>query len=127
MLPYSCLPPGSLVDAPGVLPLASGSILPQAEGASHARRPRLRERAREAIKGGKLPRQAPDRTWGGPGVGAACAVCERPVKKDELEFEIQLAHDGDNRVSTSSTFVSAASRRGNSSATSRACDLDDTG
>ena len=58
--------------------------------------PRLREQAREAIKGGKLPRQAPDRTWGGPGVGAPCAVCERPVKKDELEFEIQFAHDGDN-------------------------------
>ena len=30
--------------------------------------PRLREQAREAIKGGRLPRQAPDRTWGGPGV-----------------------------------------------------------
>jgi len=23
-------------------------------------------------------------------------VCELPVKKDELEFEIQFAHDGDN-------------------------------
>ena len=34
----------------------------------------------------------PDRTWGGPGVGASCAVCEVPVTKTELEFEIQFAH-----------------------------------
>jgi hypothetical protein len=37
--------------------------------------PRLREQAREAIQTGKLPSRAPDRTWGGPGVGADCTVC----------------------------------------------------
>jgi hypothetical protein len=58
--------------------------------------PILREQARAAIKNGKLPARAPTRTWGGPGVGAACSVCEKPVRKDELEFEIQFAHDGDN-------------------------------
>jgi hypothetical protein len=57
---------------------------------------RLREQAREVIQTGKLPARAPDRTWGGPGVGAACSVCTRPVTKDELEFEIQFARDGDN-------------------------------
>ena len=56
----------------------------------------LREKARAAVKNGKLPARRPDRTWGGPGVGAACAVCERPVGRDELEFEIQFAHDGSN-------------------------------
>lgn len=56
----------------------------------------LREKARAAIKSGKLPSRRPDRTWGGPGVGAACVVCERPVTKDELEFEIQFSHDGAN-------------------------------
>jgi hypothetical protein len=56
--------------------------------------PRLREQAREAVKNGKLPARAPDRTWGGPGVGAACTVCERPVTKDEMEFEIEFEHDG---------------------------------
>lgn len=56
----------------------------------------LREQARAAIASGKLPARRPDRTWGGPGVGALCAVCELPVKKDELEFEIQFARDGDN-------------------------------
>ena len=57
---------------------------------------RLREQARAAIQSGKLPSRPPDRTWGGPGVGAACAVCDLPVTKDQLEFEIQFARDGDN-------------------------------
>jgi hypothetical protein len=54
----------------------------------------LREKARAAIRNGKLPERRPDRTWGGPGVGASCAVCDLPVTKDELEFEIEFAHDG---------------------------------
>ena len=55
---------------------------------------RLREQARTAIQTGRLPSRAPDRTWGGPGVGAECSVCGRPVTKDELEFQIEFAHDG---------------------------------
>jgi len=57
---------------------------------------RLRERARAVIQSGKLPSRTPDRTWGGPGVGATCSVCEKPVTKDQLEFEVQFARDGDN-------------------------------
>jgi hypothetical protein len=56
--------------------------------------PRLRQQARDAIQTGKLPAHSPDRTWGGPGVGAECTVCGLPVTKDQLEFEIQFAHDG---------------------------------
>lgn len=56
----------------------------------------LRGKAREAVQNGKLPRRQPDRTWGGPGVGTFCTVCERPVTKDQMEFEIQFAHDGDS-------------------------------
>jgi hypothetical protein len=56
----------------------------------------VREKAREAIQHGKLPRRAPDRTWGGPGVSAPCAICDRPVTDREMEFEIQFARDGDN-------------------------------
>jgi len=56
--------------------------------------PRLREQGREAVKNGKLPARRPDRTWGGPGVGAVCSVCGKRVTKDEMEFEIQLEHDG---------------------------------
>jgi hypothetical protein len=57
---------------------------------------RLRQQARAVVQSGKLPARAPDRTWGGPGVGASCQVCEKPVTKDELEFEIEFAHDGDS-------------------------------
>jgi hypothetical protein len=52
--------------------------------------PFLREKAREAIRTGKLPIRPPDRTWGGPGVGAPCTICGLPVTKDQLEFEIEF-------------------------------------
>ena len=58
--------------------------------------PRLREQATTVIQNGKLPSRSPDRTWGGPGVGAPCSVCEKPVTKEEMEFAIQFARDGDN-------------------------------
>ena len=56
----------------------------------------LREQARAVIRDGKLPKRRPDRTWGGPGVGALCAVCGHAVTRDQVEFEIQFARDGDN-------------------------------
>jgi hypothetical protein len=56
----------------------------------------LREKARAGVRSGKLPRRRPDRTWGGPGVGALCAVCELPVTQAEMEFEIQFTRDGSN-------------------------------
>jgi hypothetical protein len=56
----------------------------------------LREKARVALRNGKLPNRRPDRTWGGPGVGAMCAVCGLPVRSSEMEFEIEFAHDGDS-------------------------------
>ena len=40
----------------------------------------LREKARAVIESGKLPSRTPDRTWGGPGVGASCAICDLPVR-----------------------------------------------
>jgi hypothetical protein len=54
----------------------------------------LRECARLAIRNGRIPSRQADRTWGGPGVGAVCSVCALPIGKDQLEFEIQFAHDG---------------------------------
>ena len=56
----------------------------------------LRQLARKVIQDGKLPSRRPDRTWGGLGVGASCAVCGVPVERDEMEFEIEFARDGDN-------------------------------
>jgi hypothetical protein len=55
----------------------------------------LRQHAREALQTGTLPNRQPDRTWGGPGVGAPCSVCTEPVTREQLEFEIQFAHDGE--------------------------------
>ena len=56
----------------------------------------VRTKARAVMLAGKLPSRRPDRTWGGPGVGASCTVCELPVQSSEMEFEIQFARDGDN-------------------------------
>jgi hypothetical protein len=56
----------------------------------------LRAKARKVLQHGNLPDRRPDRTWGGPGVGAACAVCDLPVNPDQMEFEIEFAHEGDN-------------------------------
>jgi hypothetical protein len=54
----------------------------------------LRKLAREVLLAGKLPRGEPDRTWGGPGLGALCSVCEQPITADEAEYEVECAHDG---------------------------------
>jgi hypothetical protein len=54
----------------------------------------LREQALEAVRTGKLPARQQDRTWGGPGVGAHCAVCGVPIRKDEMEIELEFAHAG---------------------------------
>ena len=56
----------------------------------------LRQIARKVVQDGKLPSRRPDRTWGGPGVGAPCAICGVPVARDQMEFEIQFTRDGDN-------------------------------
>jgi hypothetical protein len=55
---------------------------------------KLHEQARAAIRSGKLAARRPYRTWGGPGIGAACSVCGRPVTADELEVEIQCVRGG---------------------------------
>ena len=56
----------------------------------------LRKLVRAAFRVVKLPRREPDRVWGGPGVGARCSVCEKPVTRDEVEYELEFAHDGAN-------------------------------
>jgi hypothetical protein len=53
----------------------------------------LRQKAREAIQSGKLPKRPPQRMWGGPGSGACCIVCGESVLKDELELELEYARD----------------------------------
>jgi hypothetical protein len=54
----------------------------------------LRAKARTAVEHGKLPCRPPDRVWGGPGVDAPCSVCQLPIGRNEMEFAIQFAIDG---------------------------------
>ena len=55
----------------------------------------LRETARELIQTGKLPNRRPDRLWGGPGMGFNCMICNSPVERHQLEFELEFAGNGD--------------------------------
>jgi len=57
----------------------------------------LRERARQAIEAGKLPSCRPKSMWGGPGIGACCGICDKPVMHDETEFEIEFAQNDRSR------------------------------
>ena len=56
----------------------------------------LREIARAVVRDRKLPNRPPDGAWGGPGAGVACAVCDLPVRRDEMEFEIQFRRNDAN-------------------------------
>lgn len=56
---------------------------------------KLREKVREAVRTGKLPNRRPDRTWGGPGVGAPCAICGASVEDHEVELEVEFTRRGD--------------------------------
>ena len=53
----------------------------------------LTVRAHERIDAGLLPRVPPLRTWGGPGSGLACSLCDQPITSSEPEFELQLEAD----------------------------------
>ena len=80
--------------------MTSGHDLADATGMIRAHRECLdevilREKARAAIQRGTLPAfRRPERAWAGPGVDAACAVCELRVRPHDLEFEIQFGHHG---------------------------------
>ena len=57
--------------------------------------PMLRGQAREAIKTGRMPARSADRTWGGPGVGALCSVCNLPVRHSVMEMQIEFGRAGE--------------------------------
>jgi hypothetical protein len=48
----------------------------------------------DAATSNPLPNRRPDRMWGGPGVGFECTICRTPVKRDEVEFELEFVRDG---------------------------------
>jgi hypothetical protein len=56
----------------------------------------LRGKARAALQSGRIPNRRPDGTWGRPGAGAHCAVCDLPVRRHEMELEVYFASNGDD-------------------------------
>ena len=52
--------------------------------------PILREKARDAIRGGRLPAAKPSRTITGPSTGVTCAVCGDPVPPGDTVFELEF-------------------------------------
>jgi len=89
-----CLPPGYWLTRCGVLPLGiwlRHSLSPPRSQPCQTNPvyvSKLEKPSRTA--NGKLPSRNADRTWGGPGEGLECSICERPVAKSEMEFEIQF-------------------------------------
>ena len=49
----------------------------------------LRPIARERIAKGQLPRREPSRMLGGPGSGQLCSLCDKPIERYQIEYEIE--------------------------------------
>ena len=58
----------------------------------------LRQAIRQMILAGTLPKQHCRMTWYGPGTGAICVACERPIPSDDLEVECDLPQGGTIRL-----------------------------
>ncbi len=58
----------------------------------------LRPIARERIAQKQLPGEVPSQLWGGPGTGELCALCDKPIQKDDMEYELEGTLDGKVRT-----------------------------
>jgi hypothetical protein len=56
----------------------------------------IRRKIRAKFVSGDLPTQHPTRTWGGPGTGQPCAVCDELIDEGSAEIEAASA-DGKHR------------------------------
>ena len=56
--------------------------------------PVLREKAREAIRNGKMPSRKQDRAYGGRGSREACAVCGELITPDQSEIVVEFRRQG---------------------------------
>jgi hypothetical protein len=66
----------------------------------------LREKARNAIKSGKLPTRRASRTFGGPGSGMTCVVCDELLTQAQVELKVEFNRHG---VTARTGFVPPAS------------------
>jgi len=57
--------------------------------------PGLRDKAREAILQGSLPRDPADAVWGGLSRGTTCAACEQPILPQATELELEYVRQDD--------------------------------
>jgi hypothetical protein len=74
--------------------------------------PSLRQQARAAIQSGSLPSRRQDRTMGGPGTGAFCALCHTALMRHMTELELHFDHVTDDIPQTSSFKISPQMLRG---------------
>ena len=51
--------------------------------------PVLYARALERVQTGELPGELPKSVWAGNGGGAACALCDKRIGRNEVEYEVQ--------------------------------------
>ena len=51
---------------------------------------RLRPIARERIARNILPREVPSQILAGKGSGKKCALCDEPVRADQIEYEVEM-------------------------------------
>lgn len=58
----------------------------------------LRLVARERIARGELPDHSPSRTWGGDGSEQPCALCDKLIRRENIELEVEATVDGALRV-----------------------------
>jgi hypothetical protein len=54
----------------------------------------LQEVIRHKILAGDLPKEHCRMTWYGPGKGAICVACSRPITGEDVEVECDLARGG---------------------------------
>jgi hypothetical protein len=55
---------------------------------------RLKQMARIAIDGGRVPRTRSGRPWGSSGDGSECPICDRPIISLELGYELEHCERG---------------------------------
>jgi hypothetical protein len=49
----------------------------------------LRPIARERLAKGRLRRRVSSRFWGGFGTGVPCALCDKPIQPEEIEYKVK--------------------------------------
>jgi hypothetical protein len=50
----------------------------------------LRLEAKRRVADGRLPRAAPQCLWAGTGSGESCALCDRPIEIQQVEYELEF-------------------------------------